>query len=142
MSLNNSCAPFSHWQDSDLLTDAFDCVYKARAIASPAYLPDIHATVWLHRISAPACLLQFADVKLIDANMSAAQLGAFCVQSGNSSDAVRHYESALALDSHHVTSLVGLASLENSVSHATGLRHPSGGDIALVIVWCVSHLWH
>jgi tetratricopeptide (TPR) repeat protein len=67
-----------------LLSDAFDCVYKARELSGGAYLPDIHST-----------------------------LGRFCLQSGRLVEAARHFESALAVDAHHVDSLVGLATVES-----------------------------
>src|SRR5437868_5288591 len=66
-----------------MMADAVDCVLKARELGYTAYLPDIHA-----------------------------KLASFCLQTGSINDATRHYESALALDSHHTASLVGLGTIE------------------------------
>ena len=68
--------------DVELLTDAYDCVHKCRAIAPSSLLPTIHA-----------------------------QLASLSLLSNAPSTALHHFESALALDSTHTPSLVGLASL-------------------------------
>ena len=68
--------------DVELLADAYDCVHKCRAIAPSSLLPTIHA-----------------------------QLASLSLLSNSPSTALHHFESALALDSTHTTSLVGLASL-------------------------------
>ena len=68
--------------DTELLSDAYDCVHKCRAIAPSSLLPTIHA-----------------------------QLASLSLLSNSPSTALHHFESALALDSTHTTSLVGLASL-------------------------------
>ena len=68
--------------DAELLNDAYDCVHKCRAIAPSSLLPTIHA-----------------------------QLASLSLLSNSPSTALHHFESALALDSTHTPSLVGLASL-------------------------------
>jgi len=84
-----SLSHFYAMQDDDnMMSDAFDCVYKAREFASNVWLPDIHA-----------------------------QLAWLCVHSDNVSDAIRHYESALAIDSNHIPSLIGLASIQHQLEN-------------------------
>lgn len=78
-----------------LLSDAFNCVFLAQSVGSSAYLADVHA-----------------------------QLGLLCVRAGDLSDAVRHFESALAVDSRHITSLVGMAIMESGV----GFNHNSASS--------------
>jgi tetratricopeptide (TPR) repeat protein len=70
--------------DPQLVSDAYDCVYKAQDIADSSYMPDIQA-----------------------------KLAKFCWRQQRVTEAITHYESALALDSNHVESLIGLAEIEN-----------------------------
>ena len=69
-------------QDAELLTDAYDCVQRCRQLAPSSLLPSIHS--------------HLASLALLSASPSAA---------------MHHFESALALDSAHTPSLIGLASL-------------------------------
>jgi tetratricopeptide (TPR) repeat protein len=88
--------------DDALLHDAFDCVYFAREIAPTHLLPDIHAA-----------------------------LASLSVQSRVINAAVRHYESALVLNSHHCASLIGLAQIEN---------RRTGGNLVLAYGYLMSAL--
>ena len=71
-------------RDESLLADAFDAVFLARELAPTSLLADVHAS-----------------------------LAALHVQSGRPSQSVRHFESALVLESNHTVSLIGLARIEN-----------------------------
>ena len=72
-------------QDAELLADAYDCVYKCRGLAPASLLPSIHA-----------------------------HLAALALLSSSPASALHHFESALALESTHTPSLIGLASLFSS----------------------------
>lgn len=85
-----------------MIMDAFDCVYKARQLAPASLMPDIHA-----------------------------QLASLCTRLNHTSLALRHYESALALDANHVPSLVGLGILEN---------RRDGGNLVLAYGYLTSAL--
>ena len=79
-------AQYSHTPtDGELLGDAYECVYKCRAIAPASLLPSIHS-----------------------------HLAALALLSSSPGSALHHFESALALDSTHTPSLIGLASLFSS----------------------------
>jgi tetratricopeptide (TPR) repeat protein len=84
------------------LLDAFDALSLARSLASPLLQPDVHCA--------------FAKV---------AEKG------GATAQAARHYESALVLDAHHTSSLLGLARLE---------RAKKGGNLVLAYGYLMSAL--
>ena len=71
--------------DADLLVDAYDCVYRCRSLAPASLLPSIHS-----------------------------HLAALALLSASPASSLHHFESALALDSTHTPSLIGLASLFSS----------------------------
>ena len=71
--------------DGELLGDAYECVYKCRTLAPASLLPSIHS-----------------------------HLAALALLSASPGSALHHFESALALDSTHTPSLIGLASLFSS----------------------------
>ena len=71
--------------DGELLQDAYDCVHKCRSLAPASLLPSIHS-----------------------------HLAVLALLSSSPASALHHFESALALDSTHTPSLIGLASLFSS----------------------------
>lgn len=97
-----SCRVGDPSEEEALLGDAIEYALQARELGALAYLPDINA-----------------------------RLGLYCWQLGRSGEAVRHYEAALAIDSNHVPSLIGLGTIENQ---------RAGGSVVLAYGYLTSAL--